>query len=105
MSRGLTPGWGWVGRESLLRSAQILPQGLVQPPIKKAVERLWSPARLGVLQGGNIGRAIFGPHSNGWITTPDQDQIHQQPRSAPIAVVERMDLHQTAMRVERILRR
>ena len=62
-------------------------------------------AGLFLLQAADVFQPVFRAHRNRRIAAANQNQIHQQPRRAAVAVVERMNIHQPAVRRERRVRR
>lgn len=93
---GSGPGF----RQRLAQGTQILPQCRVQPLIQKPVETLSPLPGLRLLQGADIGQPILGPYRNRRIAAADQDEVRQQAGCPPGPVIERMDVHQAAMRSE-----
>jgi hypothetical protein len=89
----------------ILQGAQVLPQGRVQSPVEKGVKVLGSLSGLSLLQAADVFEPVFGAHGDRGITAAHQDEVHQQPRCAPVAIIERMNIYKAAVRVECGLRR
>ena len=75
-------------RPRFLKGTQVFIQRCVKTLIEESAKTFCSHPSLRLLQAADIVQAIFRPHSNGRIAAADQDQVHQQPRCAPIAVVK-----------------
>ncbi len=72
--------------------------------VKQRIERFRSTPGLRHLQSPNVLQPILRPHRNRRIPAPNQNQIHRQARRSSIAIVERMNTHQTPMRGESRIR-
>src|SRR5258708_1185359 len=83
------------------QGTQVLVQGRVQPLVKQIVKRFASLSCLRFLQRTDIRRPVLRAHGNRWISAADKNEVHQQPRGAPIAVVKRVDVYQPTMRGKR----
>ena len=91
--RGLAVGFRGLasGEKPLLQGAQVLPQGRVQSRVHEGLERFQIVADGGVLKRVEIGFSILGAHGNGRVSTTKQEQVHDQPCGASVAVSERMN--------------